>query len=91
MNSDYLLSSKEDLLKIGGCGFGCVLVKSEVLSKVGYPQFEYHVALDHNNTFSEDVDFCKKVIDKDFTIWCDKTILCGHIGTKTFNVVVPMA
>jgi glycosyltransferase involved in cell wall biosynthesis len=76
-------------IQVGGCGFGCVLVKSEVLAAIGYPQFEYHVALDHNNTFSEDVDFCKKAMARNFTVWCDKTITCGHIGSKSFDVVVP--
>ena len=75
-----------DLFEIGGCGFGCVLVKSDVFKRVGYPQFEYHSALDHKNTFSEDIDFCKKATDSGSTIWVDKTIVCGHIGSTTFEV-----
>lgn len=74
------------LVEIGGCGFGCVLVKKEVLAGVGYPQFEYHPALDHNLTFSEDTDFCKKARMKNFKLWCDPSILCGHIGSTTMNV-----
>jgi FkbM family methyltransferase len=77
------------LVQIGGCGFGCVLVKKEVMVKVGYPQFEYHPALDHNNTISEDNDFCRKVSKAGFSIWCDPSILCGHIGTTTMHVEVP--
>ncbi len=76
------------LVQIGGCGFGCVLVKKEVFVKVGYPQFEYHPALDHNNTISEDNDFCKKVTNAGFSIWCDPSILCGHIGSTTMHVEV---
>ena len=76
------------LVKIGGCGFGCVLVKKEVLVRVGYPQFEYHPALNHNNTISEDNDFCKKVTRAGFSIWCDPSILCGHIGMTTMHVEV---
>ena len=76
------------LVQIGGCGFGCVLVKKEVMVKVGYPQFEYHPALDHNNTKSEDNDFCRKVTNAGFSIWCDPTILCGHIGSTTMHVEV---
>lgn len=72
-----------DLQEIGGCGFGCVLVKSEALRKVGYPQFEYHSALDHSNTFSEDLDFCNKVRLAGFTIWVEPSVLCGHIGATT--------
>ena len=80
------LRSQGDLVQIGGCGFGCVLVKSEVFTKVGYPQFEYHVALDHANTFSEDNDFCRKANQNGFRLYCDTTITCGHIGSVTFNV-----
>jgi FkbM family methyltransferase len=76
------------LVQIGGCGFGCVLVKKEVMVKVGYPQFEYHPALDHNNTISEDNDFCKKAANAGFSIWCDPSILCGHIGSTTMHVEV---
>lgn len=74
------------LVEIGGCGFGCVLVKKEVFATIGYPQFEYHVALDHNNTISEDTDFCKKAMSKGFKLYCDTTILCGHIGSTTMHV-----
>lgn len=82
------ISDKTKLIEIGACGFGCVLVKSEVFEKVGYPQFEYHPALDHKNTFSEDVDFCKKVRSLDIPIYADPTIQCGHIG-KTTHYIVP--
>ena len=89
MTIEQLYGASDDLVRIGACGFGCVLVKKEVLSTIGYPQFEYHVALNHNNTISEDADFCRKATDKGFTLWCDKTILCGHIGMTTMNVTVP--
>lgn len=78
-----------DLVEIGGCGFGCVLVKKHVFEWVGYPQFEYHVALNHSNTVSEDTDFCRKARNKGFSLWCDPSILCGHIGSTTMTVQVP--
>lgn len=74
------------LFEIGGCGFGCVLVKADVFKKINYPQFKYHSALDHKDTFSEDVDFCKKARESGSTIWVDKSIVCGHIGSTTFEV-----
>lgn len=78
-----------NLVEIGGCGFGCTLVKKEVFQKIGYPQFEYHHALDHNHTVSEDTDFCKKAINAGFTIWCDPMVLCGHIGSTTMYIEEP--
>jgi FkbM family methyltransferase len=79
----------KSLVQIGGCGFGCVLVKNVVLTRIGYPQFEYHHALDHNDTVSEDNDFCKKVTNAGYFIWCDPSILCGHIGSTTLHVELP--
>jgi len=84
MNIDQI--KNQTLVPIGGCGFGCVLVKKHVLETVGYPQFEYHHALDHRNTVSEDNDFCRKAMNKGFKLWCDPTIICGHIGTKNYEV-----
>lgn len=75
------------LVEVAACGFGCVLVKSEVLKTIGYPQFEYHVALDHNYTVSEDVDFCRKAKGKGFSIWADTSTLCRHIGQSYFDIV----
>jgi len=77
------------IVEIGGCGFGCVLVQKDVIVDIGYPQFEYHPALDHGNTVSEDTDFCKKAMNKGFTLWCDPSILCGHIGSTTMHVEIP--
>lgn len=74
------------LVEIAGCGFGCVLVKSEVFRVVGYPQFEYHSALDHAHTISEDNDFCRKARDKGFRVWADTSIQCRHIGSFTFTI-----
>jgi FkbM family methyltransferase len=72
--------------KIGACGFGCVLVKTSVFTTIGYPQFKYHSALDHRNTFSEDIDFCKKANEKGIAIYCDSTIKCGHWGNVNYSL-----
>jgi FkbM family methyltransferase len=89
MSTEDLYAKNWNLVGIGACGFGCVLVKKEVLVGVGYPQFEYHPALDHNNTISEDTDFCKKAIAKGFRLWCDPSVRCGHIGSTTMHVELP--
>ena len=74
------------LVEIAGCGFGCVLVKAEVFKAIGYPQFKYYSAINHKDTVSEDVDFCRKALEKGFKIWADTTIQCQHTGSFTFNV-----
>jgi hypothetical protein len=74
------------LVKIAGCGFGCVLVKTQVLRTIGYPQFKYHSAIDHKNTISEDVYFCRRAKETGFELWADTSILCRHIGSTVFTV-----
>lgn len=85
-NIPYGKLKGRNLVEVQGCGFGCVLVKAEVLKTIGYPQFKYRSALDHNHTISEDVDFCKKALAKGFRIWADATIKCRHIGQGVFEV-----
>jgi glycosyltransferase involved in cell wall biosynthesis len=74
------------LIEVGACGFGCVLIKKKVMVDIGYPQFQYRSALNHNDTFSEDLDFCRKATLKGFKIYADTDLLCEHIGSYVFKV-----
>ena len=74
------------LKEIAACGFGCVLIKSHVLRGMEYPHFVYKSAINHANTFSEDVYFCQKAREAGFKIWADTTILCEHVGSYSFKV-----
>ena len=85
-NIPYENIKDQGLVEIASCGFGCVLVKKEVLKTVGYPQFKYHSAIDHNHTISEDIDFCRKAKAAGFTIWADTGIHCRHTGSFTFTI-----
>ena len=74
------------LVELIACGMGCVLIKGEVFRSIPYPHFVYHSAIDHKNTISEDVDFCRKVKAKGFGIFADTTVHCEHIGNTIFKV-----
>ena len=76
----------QGLVPIDGCGFGCVLIKTEVFKAIPYPHFLYHSAIDHSNTVSEDVHFCNQARNHGFTLWADTSITCDHIGSWTFTV-----
>jgi FkbM family methyltransferase len=76
----------QKLVEVAGCGFGCVLVKSSLLAAVGYPQFQYHHALNHRDTVSEDLDFCRKVHSRGYKIWADPQVVCDHIGSHAYTV-----
>lgn len=90
-NIPYGKIAGRGLVEIASCGFGCVLVKAEVIRSMPYPHFEYHSAIDHRNTVSEDVDFCRKALAKGFRIWADTSIRCRHIGSTEFLVSQPPA
>lgn len=88
MNYKNINTVNGNLIQIGACGFGCTLIKKRVFQQIKYPQFEYHPALDHKNTFSEDIDFCKKANNLGFKLYADTSVICGHIGQKTFEVEI---
>lgn len=74
------------LVKVAGCGFGCVLVKKEVFLGIPYPHFYYTSALDHSKTISEDVYFCKKAAENGYDTYADTSLICSHIGSTLFEI-----
>lgn len=82
--------ANKGLVEIAGCGFGCVLVKKEVFKAIGYPQFVYKTAIDHKDTISEDVYFCKKAREAGFKLFVDTSIFCDHLGTFTYRLSPPV-
>jgi glycosyltransferase involved in cell wall biosynthesis len=86
VSMEELLEEKEILAPISGCGFGCVLVKSEVFKAIPYPHFTYHHAIRMEDTVSEDVDFCNKARAHGFKIYADTSVLCRHHGETVFTV-----
>ena len=72
------------LYQVQAVGFGCVLIKRDVLSKMLYPMFEYFFPEDPRNIVSEDIVFCQNVYNLGKTVWVDSTVMCGHIGSHKF-------
>lgn len=68
---------KDSVFEIAGCGFGCVMMKTEVL---------YDVVLNYKSWFSpilesgEDMSFCYRFKELGHKIWCDSSIKLGHVG-----------
>ena len=67
----------EEPFEVGGCGFGCVLMKTDVF---------YDVQSKHGNMFApianngEDIAFCWRARDCGFKIYCDPRIIFGHVS-----------
>lgn len=85
-NVPYESIKGQGLVQVDSCGFGCVLVKSEVIRAIGYPQFVYKSAIDHKDTVSEDTYFCLQAKSKGYPVFADTNILCEHIGSTKFIV-----
>lgn len=67
----------DEPFEVGGCGFGCVLMKTDVF---------YDVQTKHGNMFApianngEDIAFCWRARDCGFKIYCDPSVICGHMS-----------
>lgn len=67
----------DHLFEIGGCGFGCVLMSTEVFISVQAKHGNMFAPIGNNG---EDIAFCIRARDCGYKIWCDPSIICGHVG-----------
>ena len=66
-----------ELTKVGAVGFGCVLLKTEVLFEVAA---KFGCWFDPLNGFGEDLSFCWRARECGYDVWLDPKVSCGHIG-----------
>ena len=68
--------------EVGGCGFGCLLMKTDVF---------FDLVNDYSNMFTpvgsngEDVAFCIRAREKGYKIYCDPSVVCGHVGYSVID------
>ena len=68
----------DEAFKVAGCGFGCVLMKAQILADV----------MNNNGgkcflptpKASEDLAFCQRATGLGYEIWCEPTARVGHVG-----------
>ena len=72
--SDY---PKDTVFPIAGCGFGGVLMKTEIMADVQVPPFKMFDGI------SEDLSFCLRMKGK--KIACDSRVKLGHIGRLVYT------
>ena len=71
-----------ETVKCEGVGFGCVLVKTEVLFEVAA---KYSTWFEPLKGFGEDLSFCWRARQCGYDILLDPTITCGHVGHIVVN------
>lgn len=73
-------SYPEDVFEIQGCGFGCTLVRTDIVAAV---YRKYQQAFQPSPDFGEDLSFCERVLNCGYKIFCNPKAVCGHIGHLT--------
>ena len=69
----------DEAFKVAGCGFGCVLMKAQILRDVMITNKGQCFIPDPR--LGEDVAFCKRATDCGYEIWCEPTARVGHVGS----------
>lgn len=76
----YELDYPKDTFEIAGCGFGCVLVSTEILRTVWNKNGTIFLPM---AGLGEDLAFCQRVHDAGFKMYCEPGVRLGHIGHIT--------
>ena len=96
-NEDFENVMEEELVrwaggapvKIGGCGFGCTLVKNSVFAEMKEFEgmwFEYVEGKKDDKFYicSEDLKFCERLRNMNKSLVCDASLRCFHVGQMLF-------
>jgi hypothetical protein len=69
--------------EIAGGGTGCMLIRREVLSDLGFPWFRWpETYLEQEGlvkTGSDDMDFCERARERGWRIFAHGNVRCGHL------------
>ena len=65
------------LHQIGGVGFGCVLMKTDVIMEC---MAKYGTCFSPIAGYGEDLSFCWRAQQLGYEIWLDADVKCGHCG-----------
>ena len=77
--SDY---PRDSLFPVAGCGFGAVMMTTELLRRL---QAAYGLPFTPLPGFGEDLSFCLRVRELGREIWCDSSIKLGHAGMTVYT------
>ena len=70
----------DEPFEVAGCGFGCVLMKTDVLFDIAGKEGGLWFAPMGN--VGEDCAFCIRARNYGYKIWCDPRVKLGHVGTS---------
>lgn len=73
---------KDSLFEIAACGFGGVMMTTELVKQVAD---QFGLPFSPILGFGEDLSFCCKVARLGIKMYCDSSVKMGHVGYKTFD------
>lgn len=73
---------KDSLFEIAACGFGGVMMTTDLLNRVA---MQFGLPFSPILGFGEDLSFCCKVARLGVKMFCDSSVKMGHVGYKTFD------
>lgn len=73
---------KDSIFPIAGCGFGGVLVSTDLIKRVGE---KFGLPFSPMVGFGEDLTFCKHVSELGVEMYCDSRVKMGHVGLGTIT------
>lgn len=77
--TDFKEVPEKELFEVGGCGFGCVLMKTEVFVDVFVKFGDFFTPI---NGVGEDLSFCWRARQCGHKIYCDPSFFLGHVGNQ---------
>ena len=72
----------ESVFPVAGCGFGAVMMTTELLRRL---QAAYGLPFTPLPGFGEDLSFCLRVQELGAEMWCDSSIKLGHAGMAIYT------
>ena len=63
------------LVEVGGIGMGCTLIRRRVFETLAAPRFA------HRGGLGEDYSFCLLAAEAGFKIYCDTSLVIGHVAS----------
>lgn len=69
-----------DTFQVAGCGFACVLIKTDILKAV---RERYNTCFFPTPDLGEDLAFCHRASLLGYSIWAEPAVKIGHIGQIT--------
>lgn len=66
--------------QVAGCGFACVLIRTEILRVV---MQQNGTAFTPLPSYGEDLSFCRRAAELGYEIWAEPTVRLGHVGHLT--------